>query len=514
MLVKPLGGELLRGLLFVSFYLHLSFVLLAIGTAIISLFYFLGNRGDKSTGEARWDREILRTFMAHKSLAAVLGVGPLLLIQVGHSVPFFSSIGLWAPVWMALILLLIVASLAIDVLGHRIRGRRSWHLGLGIIGLASFLGVPAVFVVVLVTAENPEGWFAIIKNNFRLAGPLALHWLLRYLHILGAAIVIGAAFHYLFSKRKDSRKDSALSRWLVIGILIQFVLGPLLYLSLPRRPGAAANLFLLIGVIGAGLLLRSVYYLKNKGRAMGIKTLAPISALVLFFMLLTRQTLQDKTFLPLEREYQAKAAIYEKTLGPFRQPSVQKYQSDLDIVYDRGAVIYSRSCAFCHGDAADGDGPEAKNLAVPPENLSAVRTDRRTLHKIILAGTPGSGMPYFSFFDRSKIQGLMDYLDQKWGVLGPNEPPPGPVPQAALEQAQKIYDQTCAQCHGQDGRGSRQAQDFRPSVPDLTVYNLTPQRTFAIISNGYPGTVMSGFSAAYSEDVRWGLAKIINDKRK
>lgn len=92
LLKKPLSDVFLHGLLFVAFTLHIFFVLLTLGTAIIALYYFVHTWWGGRLNEVRWDKEILRTFLAHKSLAVVLGVAPLLLIQIGSSVPFLRGL--------------------------------------------------------------------------------------------------------------------------------------------------------------------------------------------------------------------------------------------------------------------------------------------------------------------------------------------------------------------------------------------------------------------------------------
>jgi hypothetical protein len=223
MLNRPLPEEWIRGLLFTTFSFHIFFVLMTIGTAILALFYFLHTWRLNRPDEARWEKTILRYFLAHKSLAVVLGVAPLLLIQVGFSIPFFNSIGIFATYWMLIIVFLIVAFLSFDSLGHKMYVHRYLHLFLGIVALITLLIVPAIFVLILVTSENPDYWADIIRNGYRLDGILAVHWLLRYLHVIGAAVVFGAAFHYFFTARDDDRKRLSMSKWMMAGILFQFI---------------------------------------------------------------------------------------------------------------------------------------------------------------------------------------------------------------------------------------------------------------------------------------------------
>ncbi len=512
LLERPLPDEWLQGLLFTSFTLHMVFVLLTLGTAILSVYYFIDAQWGGKPNELRLDKRILKTFMAHKSLAVVLGVAPLLLIQVGFSVPFFTGVNLLAPFWMLLIVFLSVAFLSFDVLAHKLYVHRYLHLASGTIALVSLLAVPALFVAILVTAENSDQWMTIIAHGYRLSGPPARHWLFRYLHVLGAALVFGAAFHYFFSTKDETEKRSLL-KWIVAGILLQIILGITLYSSLLEKPDYITNASLLAGVLGAALLLWIIYLSMDKKNTLNIKTVPPLLMLILVPMLLTRQFIQNKKFMPFEKQLQANAQAYQKKAQPYNREALDKYQSDMNIVYDNGETIYVRSCAFCHGEKADGNGAEAKNLAIPPEDISAVRTTRRYLHTILAGGVPGSAMPYFTVFDKYKLDGLIDYLDKKYHVLSLPEPIPASVSDAALRQAQKIYNETCSQCHGMDGRGSAPSKGFQPPPPDFTMYSLSPKRAFDVITNGYIGTVMSPFSTL-PEEVRWGLVKIINDKRR
>ena len=106
LLQKPLSDDWFHGLIFVSFTLHMLFVLFTLGTGMLAVYYFIDFQWGGKPKELQLYKRILRTFMAHKSLAAVLGVGPLLLIQVAYTVPFFTAVNLLAPFWLLLFLFL------------------------------------------------------------------------------------------------------------------------------------------------------------------------------------------------------------------------------------------------------------------------------------------------------------------------------------------------------------------------------------------------------------------------
>jgi len=241
-------------------------------------------------------------------------------------------------------------------------------------------------------------------------------------------------------------------------------------------------------------------------------TTVPLTLFILVAMLLTRQLIQDRAYLPVTAALTEKSRTHAREIGAFAKESLERYQTKLGVVYDNGETIYAQACAFCHGELADGAGPEAKNLAVPPENVAAVRTTAPYLHQILTRGVPGSAMPYFTFLDRHKLDSLTDYLNGRYQTICK----PGALPKAVsvetLNQAKEVYTQTCTPCHGQDGRGTEQSRGYRPPPPDFTSYSLTPQRSFEVISNGYPGTLMPGFGDL-PEAVRWGLVQVVNGKR-
>lgn len=512
LLQKPLPDQWLQGLFFVSFTLHLLFALFTLGTAILAFSYLLiGHWGGKPPA-LRLASRIAKAFMSHKSLAVVLGVAPLLLIQVAFSIPFFTSVTLFAPYWLAIIVLLIVAFLAFELLAQHLDRHRIVSLILGVTGLLTLLVVPGIFVLILTVSEHPASWATIIEQGYRLNGALAMHWLFRYLHILGAAAVFGAAFHYFFAvAEKEDRKS--LLRLLVATILLQIVLGILLYASLPDKPGMMVNLSLFSGVAGVALFLWYLFTIGSKEDApLSLQITVPAMMCILVLMLLGRQLIQNRAYLPVTAALQEKTLTHSRETAAFTQESLIRYQAKLNLVYDNGATIYANSCAFCHGELANGAGPEAKNLGVQPENLAAVRTTAPYLHKIFTEGVPGSAMPYFTFLDRNKLDALAEYLNTTHHLIGKPEPVDVAVSAADLKQAEQIYGQTCAACHGNNGRGTEQSRSYRPPPPDFTAYSLTPQRTFEVLSNGYNGTVMPGFGNL-PETVRWGLVEVVAAKR-
>ena len=512
-LARPLPDGWLHGLLFVSFTLHMLFVLITLGTAVLAVYFFVHfHWGAGLKRELDLDRRILRTFLAHKSLAVVLGVAPLLLMQVTFAISFFTAVNLLAPWWMCIIVLLIVAFLSFDIMGHGIKTHRRYHLLVAIIALSCLVTVPGILAAVLVVVENPDKWQAIALGGFHLSGQPAVHWFFRFLHVLGAGLVMGAAYHYFFTARMEDGK-SALLRWMTAGILLQILLGAILYVSLLKRPDPAALVALIVGAVVAGLLSRTLLTAAFGASSLSLRVVVPLLMMVLVSMLLTRQMIQFREIVPLQQAVAANALEYKEVLLPETSGALDAYRASLAFSYNDAGTIYLRGCAFCHGKNADGNGIEAKNLIIPAENLMAVRTTRAYLYGIITGGVAGTGMGYFTVYDRYQVDDLMAYLSDKFGVLGEPAKIPAPVSPQGAAGADKVYTGACAPCHGVDGGGSPVAKGFRPPPPDLRFYGLVPGRAFEVITNGYPGTMMAAFKDL-PEDVRWGLVQAIGLKRR
>jgi mono/diheme cytochrome c family protein len=513
LLSLPIPRAWLQGLLFAGFFFHLLFVLLLLGTALLAVFYSIKDELEESPGDTAWSRRILRTFMAHKSIAVVLGVAPLLLIQLGHAVPFFNATSLFAPRWLLIIVFLIPVSLIFDSLAHHAPVRRGPHIALAVVALVLLLNIPANFVGVLVAAEQSASWGDMIRSGYRLAGPLMLHGLLRYLHVLAAAVIFGALFHYIFTAGRDGAKRSKLLNWMLFGVMSQAVIGPMLSLTLVLKLDRVSLVLLLFGLLALAGFIRILVGAGGGAKELNLRVSVSFLLVILLFMLLVRQHQQDRAFAPVERRAGEAARRYASLLEPYREAAVGRYRDDLETVYDNGVTIYGKSCAFCHSTNGDGDGPEAGNLSVPPEAVADIRAARPYVHNILTAGIAGSAMPYFTVFTRPKLEMLIDLMNERWRIL---DAPPAVegVPPADKEEAERVYGQVCAGCHGRDGRPTQSALKFKPPPPDFAQYSLLPGRALRVMSEGYHGTVMGPFGQALKPEVRTALVQVLYDLRR
>jgi mono/diheme cytochrome c family protein len=501
-LALPLPEFWLRVLLFVSFGLHLLFVLLMLGTAMIGLFSFLQAWLLVEPDQQPWNKKVMGTHLALKSLAVVLGVAPLLLIQVYYSEAFFTATGLYGFAWLAVIPLLIVAFLSIDVFGHKLTTRPWLPFLFGVLGLCALLTVPAIFTGAMALMERPNFWAQAASQGMASDSGYVTHWIFRYLHILGAAVVFGGVFHLIFSAKDNPERSARLGRVIFAAALFQVVVGVPLLATAEAPLGGAVLTAVTVGAAAAMILawmLRAPVSESSRLRAQ-LLLLLPV---VLVAMLAARQLIQDGALTDVRAQALSARASEASALAAQQPLALAAFNAKLNTVYDNGKTIYAGSCQPCHGENGLGDGPAARGLLIPAEDLSAIRAERNYLRELLLKGVPGSAMPYFTFFDRQKITSLLDELDARFGISKIEIPPGTTEP----EEARKIWKNTCATCHGQDGRISAFGKTLRPAPPDLTRYALTPERTLTVITEGYPGTVMQPYRDL-PEAVRTDLARL------
>ena len=128
-------------------------------------------------------------------------------------------------------------------------------------------------------------------------------------------------------------------------------------------------------------------------------------------------------------------------------------------------ALYNTHCAGCHGaDGKLGPAPPLNDplfLAIVPDaELLRVITEGRAV-------TPAqkSLMPAF-VRDRggpltdAQVKVLAEGIKRRWGGEAPNEEPPpylSPREPGDKERGAKLFDLACAACHGDEGKGAKQA---------------------------------------------------------
>ncbi|HEX5483614.1 MAG TPA: c-type cytochrome [Terriglobia bacterium] len=91
---------------------------------------------------------------------------------------------------------------------------------------------------------------------------------------------------------------------------------------------------------------------------------------------------------------------------------------------------------------------------------------------------------------------------------------PFPATPESIERGRRVYQQSCALCHGPDGRSATQlGRDMYPPAMDLNsphVQHWSDGDLFWIVKNGIRLTGMPAWDGSISDDDTWKLARFIH----
>lgn len=175
----------------------------------------------------------------------------------------------------------------------------------------------------------------------------------------------------------------------------------------------------------------------------------------------------------------------------------------------RGRQLFARECIGCHGSAGDGNGSARPFLRPAPERLSRVRMTAPEAFRNVSLGVPGSSMPQWrEYGDGDRWALAFTVVD-----LHREEPVPARTPASTpelLARGRTLFSQSCAPCHGPEGKGDGPAAAaLRPAPPDFTVYSPNTAYAFEVMGEGIPGSAMAAFPSLAEGD-RWALAYYVN----
>jgi mono/diheme cytochrome c family protein len=145
----------------------------------------------------------------------------------------------------------------------------------------------------------------------------------------------------------------------------------------------------------------------------------------------------------------------------------------------RGQMLFEQRCAQCHGEQGDGNSPLADQLpgTLPDFTAPDYAADMspQEIFDIITLGRMDKMMP--SWGDQLSENERWDLTAFVWSRH---------LPQATIDEAVKLYEAQCTECHGSSGAG------LKEGVPDLTTpkwLNATDAELTAAFTNApHPDT--------------------------
>jgi mono/diheme cytochrome c family protein len=86
-----------------------------------------------------------------------------------------------------------------------------------------------------------------------------------------------------------------------------------------------------------------------------------------------------------------------------------KFATDAALM-EAGRRVFETHCARCHGEALDGNGPDAAQFLPRPANFHEILPSYEASAHIVREGVPGSGMPAWPLLTPAEIQAVTFYM--------------------------------------------------------------------------------------------------------
>lgn len=205
----PIG--LLEVLLIVTFILHIVFVNFTISLSAGAVGLEIAGMVHKNAVLDKMAQICSFHASIHKSLAVVLGVGPLLIVSVLYTQYFYASTILIGKVWLSLIISLTVAFLllyAYKFTWEKWQSKKALHLAIGVLAMGILFFVPLIFIVNVTSMLYPDQW-AGANGFFDSLFYYPQIWP-RYLHFMLASFATGGFYmfvYFTYKKRKVALQD-------------------------------------------------------------------------------------------------------------------------------------------------------------------------------------------------------------------------------------------------------------------------------------------------------------------
>ncbi|MGD8454528.1 MAG: cytochrome c [Phycisphaerae bacterium] len=265
----PVDRVLGEAVLVLSFLAHILFINLMVGGSLLTIVCEIA--GLKRPDFDRLAREIGKTITVNKSMAVVLGVAPLLAINVLYTIYFYSANALTGSVWIMIVPLVTAAFLvtyAHKYSWDKLAEFKVLHIAIGAFGTILFLLIPFIFLTNINLMLFPDKWLDVRGFMSAVSLPNVLP---RYAHFFLASIAVTGLFLAIYFTRKGYAVEEkfetftraelrrgfyAVAFW---ATLAQFVAGPVLLFTLPSR--GVGWMMLLVFLTGISLAIAAMVLL-------------------------------------------------------------------------------------------------------------------------------------------------------------------------------------------------------------------------------------------------------------
>jgi len=371
----PAPMLLLEVLAVVSFLAHILFACLMVGGSLSTL--VLEAAGGRRPEYLRLARMVGKTITVNKSLAVVLGVAPLLILNTLYTVWFYSANALTGTAWMLVVPLVIAAFLISYVHEYtwdRLAERRGLHLCLAAASAALFAFIPLIFLANINLMLYPEHWGKVTGLLTALALPNVLP---RYLHFMTASVALTALFLVWWSGRPGVSEEvfgemkRAGARRLFYSVALaataaQILFGPLLYLTLPAHTLSWEMTLVIAGGLALMFLVLWLLWREVEARDEVIgRRLRPVVAVLALLVLLmgtARHMVRETAIDPHREQVSARTSRYMARVHEAQDYAVIPGGLGGEALAP-GEALFRRTCAACHAPDRRLVGPPLTEIA-------------------------------------------------------------------------------------------------------------------------------------------------------
>lgn len=160
----------------------------------------------------------------------------------------------------------------------------------------------------------------------------------------------------------------------------------------------------------------------------------------------------------------------------------------------RGAFLFLRDCAPCHGKTGDGNSRVRRTLHPKPLDVTNfVMTDSFILD-VLHQGVPGSDMPAWHSSPENDLDQVAAYTERLAHPDELSEQDQYAAPAALEEAGRRVYQSHCTRCHGANGNGDGpDARRYLPKPPSFAGMRPSFAAAQSVIENGVAGTAMASW---------------------
>jgi cytochrome c len=232
-------------LLVVSFVVHILFINVLLGASFASVYYNARGAREKNPVFDRVAYLLTTPVTVSENMGALWGVAPLLLVSVLFTPLFYAAAIMNSPQWLHIIYGNIVAfllSYLYKFTWHKLEGRKTLHIVIGMAATALFFTLPFVFMSTVQLYWTPTTWTYTTRFWDALLRPDTFF---RLAHFFLAAFAVTGLFMMIYGKIKQKAEDAVdreagtvLLRtgkgWFALPTVLNFFVGPLALFQMPN----------------------------------------------------------------------------------------------------------------------------------------------------------------------------------------------------------------------------------------------------------------------------------------